>query len=68
MADSNDALKAVEALCRLLEEMLQVPGMGPPQVQMLTYRLQSLRLGCEQIRKNQRAFWQAAAILEEKKS
>ena len=66
MVETDDAIKAVESLCRLLEEMLQIPGMGPPQAQMLTYRLRSLREGCEQLRNGQRKAWQASTILEGK--
>lgn len=66
-AEPNDALKAVEALCRLLEEMLAIPGMGPPQAQMLAYRLGNLRAGCEQLRNGQRTSWQAEFIVDGKK-
>lgn len=66
MADSNDALKAVEALCRLLEEMLKVPGMGPPEAQMFAYRIKGLRDGCAQLRNGYRTLPHAATILEGK--
>lgn len=50
MSEPNDALKAVEALCDILEEIVMTPGLGNPQLHMFAYKIKRLRDGCAALR------------------
>ena len=50
MKSSDETLKAVEALCEILEDLVLAPGTCSPQALMISYRLKRLRAGCEAIR------------------
>lgn len=65
MAEANEALMAVEALCDLLAEMVETEGIGSPQIYMFSYRLKQLKAGCVALREGFRT-GPAADILSRK--
>jgi len=65
MAEANEALMAVEALCDLLAEMVETVGLGAPQIYMFSYRLKQLKAGCIALREGFRT-GPAAEILDRK--
>jgi hypothetical protein len=67
VSEPNDALKAVEALCVILGDLVTTPGMGSPQLHMYSYRLKKLQAGCKALREGYRT-GVAAEILDQKGS